>query len=73
MIHNEPNPTRMMENVISFNNVWFRYDSHQDWTLREINLTLDEGEWLTIVGGNGSGKSTLVRDYLNKTGQSANS
>ncbi|WP_255250659.1 ATP-binding cassette domain-containing protein [Paenibacillus lautus] len=62
-----------MENVISFNNVWFRYDSHQDWTLREINLTLDEGEWLTIVGGNGSGKSTLVRDYLNKTGQSANS
>ncbi|WP_049788731.1 ATP-binding cassette domain-containing protein [Paenibacillus sp. Y412MC10] len=61
MIHNEPNPARMMENVISFNNVWFRYDSHQDWTLREINLTLDEGEWLTIVGGNGSGKSTLVR------------
>ncbi|MGG3507735.1 ATP-binding cassette domain-containing protein [Paenibacillus lautus] len=51
----------MMDSVISFNNVWFRYDSRQDWTLREINLTLDEGEWLTIVGGNGSGKSTLVR------------
>ncbi|MGW8826069.1 ATP-binding cassette domain-containing protein [Paenibacillus lautus] len=47
-----------MENVISFKDVWFRYDSRQDWTLREINLTLDEGEWLTIVGGNGSGKST---------------
>lgn len=58
MIHNEPNLARMMENVISFNNVWFRYDSHQDWTLREINLTLDEGVWLTIVGDNGSGKST---------------
>ncbi|GIO95968.1 energy-coupling factor transporter ATP-binding protein EcfA1 [Paenibacillus lautus] len=50
-----------MENVISFKNVWFRYDARQDWTLREINLTLYEGEWLTIVGGNGSGKSTLVR------------
>lgn len=61
MIHNEPNPARIMANVVSFNNVWFQYDSRQDWTLREINLTLDEGEWLTIVGGNGSGKSTLVR------------
>lgn len=50
-----------MDSVISFNNVWFRYDSRQDWKLREINLTLDEGEWLTIVGGNGSGKTTLVR------------
>ncbi|MGG4345692.1 ATP-binding cassette domain-containing protein [Paenibacillus lautus] len=50
-----------METVITFKNVWFRYDSRQDWTLREINLTLCEGEWLTIVGGNGSGKSTLVQ------------
>lgn len=50
-----------MENVISLKNVWFRYDSRQDWTLQEINLTVAEGEWMTIVGGNGSGKSTLVR------------
>ncbi|GIP36086.1 energy-coupling factor transporter ATP-binding protein EcfA1 [Paenibacillus sp. J2TS4] len=50
-----------MENVISLKNVWLRYDSHRDWTLREINLTIYEGEWITIVGGNGSGKSTLVR------------
>lgn len=50
-----------MENVISFKNVWLRYDSRQDWALREINLTIYEGEWLTVVGGNGSGKSTLVR------------
>jgi energy-coupling factor transporter ATPase len=61
MIHNEPKPEGKMDNVISFKNVWFRYDARQDWTLREINLTLDEGEWLTIVGGNGSGKTTLVR------------
>lgn len=50
-----------MKNVISLKNVWLRYDSNQDWTLREIHLTIQEGEWLTIVGGNGSGKSTLVR------------
>ncbi|MBU5444729.1 ATP-binding cassette domain-containing protein [Paenibacillus sp. MSJ-34] len=50
-----------MKNVISLKNVSFRYDSRQDWALRDINLTVYEGEWLTIVGGNGSGKSTLVR------------
>ncbi|NHN32788.1 ATP-binding cassette domain-containing protein [Paenibacillus agricola] len=50
-----------MENVITLKNVWLRYDSRQDWTLREISLTIYEGEWLTLVGGNGSGKSTLVR------------
>lgn len=50
-----------MENVISLKNVWLRYDSRQDWTLREIHLTIYEGEWLVIIGGNGSGKSTLVR------------
>jgi energy-coupling factor transport system ATP-binding protein len=50
-----------MENIISLKDVWLRYDSRQDWTLQEINLTVYEGEWITIVGGNGSGKSTLVR------------
>ncbi|TDF90093.1 ATP-binding cassette domain-containing protein [Paenibacillus piri] len=50
-----------MESVISVKNVWLRYGSRHDWILREINLAVYEGEWVTIVGGNGSGKSTLVR------------
>lgn len=50
-----------MKSVISLKNVWLRYGSRHDWILREINLTVYEGEWVTIVGGNGSGKTTLVR------------
>ncbi|MEL6263772.1 MAG: ABC transporter ATP-binding protein, partial [Cyanobacteria bacterium J06626_6] len=26
-----------------------------------VNLTLEKGEWLSLVGANGSGKSTLLR------------
>lgn len=29
--------------------------------IKDINLTLDTGEWLSLLGANGSGKSTLVK------------
>ena len=29
--------------------------------LRGVNFSLDEGEWLSIVGENGSGKTTLLK------------
>ncbi len=30
-----------------------------DWTLRELNLHVEQGEFLSIMGANGAGKSTL--------------
>jgi iron complex transport system ATP-binding protein len=33
----------------------------QQAIVREVNLTIHQGEWLSLVGGNGSGKSTLLR------------
>lgn len=49
------------DNVISLENVSFRYpDASQD-TLQDINLTLRPGEKLAVVGLNGAGKTTLIK------------
>ena len=29
--------------------------------IHQLNLHLDRGEWLSLLGGNGSGKSTLLK------------
>ena len=46
--------------VISFQHVWKRYPSGTE-ALRDINLTVPEGDFLFLVGPSGAGKSSLVR------------
>lgn len=46
---------------ITLKNVSFLYDGANDFTLKNINLTLKSGEKLAVVGLNGAGKSTLVK------------
>ncbi len=50
-----------MDNCIKIENVSFKYDTLGDFVLRDINLSIKEGEFLSIIGGNGSGKSTLSK------------
>lgn len=50
--------------AIEFRNVGFRYAGADKWALRHINLTLQPGEKLSIVGENGSGKSTFAKLLL---------
>ncbi len=41
--------------------VWKRYFRRGPWVLREIDLRIEDGAILLLVGGNGEGKSTLLR------------
>ncbi len=43
---------------IEFKNVSFKYQ--KAWVLRNINLTIEKGKTIALVGQSGSGKSTLV-------------
>jgi len=47
--------------LIRIRNLWFRYDDSDEWVLKDINLSVECGEFIVLTGPNGSGKSTLAR------------
>ncbi|WP_164931395.1 ABC transporter ATP-binding protein [Longirhabdus pacifica] len=49
---------------IEFVDVWFQYPNQEEYTLKHINLTINPGEKLAIVGENGAGKTTLIKLLL---------
>ncbi len=49
---------------IVFDNVSFRYADDTPWVLRHVNLIIEPGQDVAIVGENGAGKSTLVKLLL---------
>ena len=59
-------------NSIEIKDVSFQYQANTP-VLKDINLTIKKGEWVTILGHNGSGKSTLSKLIIGllkaKTGQ----
>ena len=54
------NPKKLDEfnDVIEYKNVSFKYT--HNWILKNINLKIQRGKTIAIVGASGSGKSTLV-------------
>ena len=52
---------RVQDGSIRFENVNFRYHaSTEAWNLEEVDLTIDSGMTVGILGGTGSAKTTLV-------------
>ena len=47
--------------MITFSGVTFTYAEAETPTLREVELTIEEGELCLVVGQTGSGKTTLLR------------
>jgi len=45
---------------IEFRGVGFKYPKSDDWILRDLNLVVEPGETLGLVGRTGSGKTTLA-------------
>jgi len=48
-----------MVKAVQVKDLWWKYDGSQDWNLKGINLEVEKGEFLAIVGPTGAGKSTL--------------
>ena len=53
-----PKHIASFERQIAFRNVSFKYG--EQWVLRNIDLTIDKGKTVALVGQSGGGKSTLV-------------
>ncbi|MFY9611996.1 MAG: ABC transporter ATP-binding protein, partial [Tissierellaceae bacterium] len=51
----------VVDGSIRFDNVSFRYPISKEYTLRNINLDINSGETIGIIGSTGSSKSTLVQ------------
>ena len=52
----------MTKNIIEMTDVSFRYtEENADFVLNHVNLSIQQGEWVTLIGPNGSGKSTLTK------------
>jgi ATP-binding cassette, subfamily B, bacterial len=46
--------------AVRFENVGFRYAGTGEWILRDLDLSLEPGETVALVGATGSGKSTVA-------------
>jgi len=51
-----------MNNAIEINNLYFKYNGNI--VLEDINISVNKGDYLAILGPNGGGKTTLLKIIL---------
>lgn len=50
--------------AIEIDSIGYRYSTASPWIFRGLNLRIEEGEHVAIIGASGTGKSTLVKLIL---------
>jgi ATP-binding cassette, subfamily B, bacterial CvaB/MchF/RaxB len=55
---------RHIQGRIELRNVCFRYAETEPYVLEDVNLTIEPGQFVTIMGPSGGGKTTLVKIML---------
>lgn len=57
-------PGEVGDELLSMEDVSFRYDEDLPFVLREIDLSVNKGDIIAVLGPNGVGKTTLVKHSL---------
>lgn len=52
---------RGVAHKIEFRNVWFTYPGSDHPVIKDVSLTINEGETAVLVGLNGAGKTTIIK------------
>lgn len=61
-IYDQPKARKLngVKGQLSFDNVYFRYNESEPYVLKGINLEVEPGQTIALVGMSGGGKSSLV-------------
>lgn len=62
--HDLPEIAVPASTAIQVEGLGFRYADGEPWVLKDLNLSIDDGESVAIVGASGCGKTTLVKLLL---------
>ncbi len=56
----QPESALPLQNSLSLKNVWFQYNTSEDWILKSLNIDIQAFTTVGFVGATGSGKSTTA-------------
>lgn len=53
----------MPEPIVQVEHLYYRYPTREEFALVDVNLAIQRGEFVAIIGQNGSGKTTLIKHF----------